>query len=100
MAGRLYDTRRWRRLSRAFLGRNPLCKMCEQIGRTRLAVLVDHIKPHKGDEALFWDEDNWQGLCKTDHDAAKAEFENSGTLRGCDIHGVPLDPRHHWNTEG
>ncbi len=94
---RLYDLRRWRRESRAYLQRNPLCRMCEAQGRTTLATVVDHIKPHRGDPELFWNQENWQGLCKTDHDAAKKELEMSGRLRGCDVHGRPLDPNHHWN---
>ena len=98
MTGRLYDKRRWRRESRAYLQRNPLCRMCEAVGRTTLATVVDHKVPHKGDPELFWDaENNWQGLCATDHSAAKQEQEKSGTIRGCDVHGRPLDPAHPWN---
>ena len=100
MTGRLYDTARWRRERRLFLMANPLCRMCAAIGRTTLAVVVDHIEPHKGDPALFWDQDNWQPLCKTDHDAAKAELESTGRLRGCDVFGLPLDPNHPWNAKG
>ena len=100
MASRLYDRQRWKRRRAAFLQANPLCRMCEAQGRTTLATVVDHVKPHKGDEALFFDEENWQGLCATDHSAAKQEIDKSGRIRGCDVHGVPLDPNHHWNTEG
>ena len=32
------------------------------------ATVVDHITPHRGDKKLFWDEDNWQPLCKRCHD--------------------------------
>ena len=32
------------------------------------ATVVDHIKPHRGDAKLFWDETNWQPLCKSCHD--------------------------------
>ena len=94
---RLYDTARWRRERRAYLQANPLCRYCEQQGRTELATVVDHKTPHKGDEALFWDKTNWQGLCATDHSAAKQQLEKSGTIRGCDVDGMPLDPGHHWN---
>ena len=97
MKPRLYDKQRWKRRRAAFLARNPLCVMCEAAGRTTMATIVDHVTPHHGDVAKFWDESNWQSLCKVDHDAAKAELERRGTLRGCDIHGRPLDPRHHWN---
>ncbi len=98
---RLYDRRAWRRRSRAFLQANPLCIMCTAAGRTSLATVVDHIVPHRGDETLFWDEENnWAGLCKPCHDGAKAEFERSGRLRGCDVNGVQLDPNHPWRRGG
>ena len=32
------------------------------------ATVVDHVIPHRGDQKLFWDEDNWQALCKSCHD--------------------------------
>ena len=32
------------------------------------ATVVDHIIPHRGDKRLFWDEKNWQPLCKDCHD--------------------------------
>ena len=96
---RLYDLRRWRRRSRAFLQAHPLCVMCEAAGRVTLATVVDHKVPYRGEEELFFDETNWQSMCKTDHDAAKREQENTGRIRGCDERGVPLDPSHPWNTE-
>ena len=37
----------------------------ERLGRR---TVVDHIVPHRGDARLFWDEDNWQPLCKSCHD--------------------------------
>ena len=98
MSSRLYNTARWRRERAAYLRAHPYCRMCEAQGRTSLATVVDHIKPHRGDEKLFWDSaNNWQGLCVTDHSAAKQEQEKSGTIRGCDVHGMPLDPAHPWN---
>lgn len=33
------------------------------------ATVVDHIVPHRGDDRLFWDEENWQALCKNCHDS-------------------------------
>ncbi len=97
MTGRLYNTRRWKRRRAAFLALNPLCRFCEATSRVTLATIVDHIRPHKGDEALFFDETNWQSMCKPCHDGAKAELERTGALRGCDVHGRPLDPNHPWN---
>jgi 5-methylcytosine-specific restriction protein A len=36
------------------------------------ATVVDHVVPHRGDAALFWDEVNWAALCKRCHDAKTA----------------------------
>lgn len=95
MAG-LYSTSEWQRLRRYHLSRNPLCVMCEAQGRITAATVVDHIKPHKGDRALFFDPDNLQSLCKTHHDSTKQRQEKTGRLPGCDESGVPLDAGHHW----
>ena len=32
------------------------------------ATVVDHVIPHRGNKQLFWDEKNWQPLCKSCHD--------------------------------
>ena len=29
------------------------------------ATVVDHVIPHRGDQKLFWDEDNWQAVSYT-----------------------------------
>lgn len=63
------------------------------------ATVVDHVIPHEGDEVLFWDESNWQSLCKTCHDSAKQTLEKSGYLKGSDLEGLPLDAKHPWYRE-
>ena len=51
-----------------FLIENPLCVECLNMGRTEPATVVDHIVPHRGDLALFWDRrGNWQALCVDHH---------------------------------
>jgi len=71
-------TRRWNRASTAFRARFPLCGMrpnnlapvmseCFNDARVTAAALTDHIAPHRGDDALFWDEHNWQSLCRRCH---------------------------------
>lgn len=62
-----YDSR-WRKARAAFLQRNPLCAECRKNGVLTPATVVDHIIPHRGDLKLFWDEENWQPLCKNCHD--------------------------------
>ncbi|HWL55465.1 MAG TPA: HNH endonuclease [Paracoccus sp. (in: a-proteobacteria)] len=39
------------------------------------ATLVDHIKPHRGDKALFWNWNNWQALCAPCHSSVKQSLE-------------------------
>jgi len=63
---------RWQKARETFLKRAPLCVECQRSGRVRLATVVDHIKPHKRCQALFWDTGNWQALCKRCHDAKTA----------------------------
>jgi 5-methylcytosine-specific restriction protein A len=58
---------RWRRRRRFFLAHQSLCVRCLEIGRVTGASIVDHIIPPKGDQQLFWDESNWQALCKICH---------------------------------
>jgi len=58
----------WQRARKHFLTKHPLCSKCERNGKLTPATVVDHIKPHRGDAVLFWDEGNWQPLCKKCHD--------------------------------
>lgn len=60
--------RKWQKASKAFLHAHPLCEECLKHGRYTKATVVDHIVPHRGDPKLFWDQSNWQSLCKACHD--------------------------------
>ena len=66
-AERGYDSR-WKKARIRFLHSHPLCEECKKQGRLVKATVVDHIVPHRGDKKLFWDETNWQALCKPCHD--------------------------------
>ena len=66
-AGRGYGSR-WRAARNRYLKANPLCVRCRKQGKLTKATVVDHIVPHRGDRTLFWDESNWQPLCKRCHD--------------------------------
>jgi len=72
---------RWRCYRVDYLRAHPLCVMCLEAGRTAAASIVDHKVPHKGDDALFWDEANHQSLCKTCHDGLKARIEHAAGQR-------------------
>jgi 5-methylcytosine-specific restriction protein A len=60
--------RRWQKGRAVFLKKHPLCVRCTEAGKLTPATIVDHIVPHRGDPVLFWDESNWQPLCKSCHD--------------------------------
>lgn len=75
-ARKLYSYR-WSQTAKGFLRAHPLCAHCLAEGRTMAATEVDHIRPHRGDRALFWDRNNWQALCKSCH-SRKTATEDSG----------------------
>ena len=60
----------WQRERSIFLKANPACRRC-----TAPATVVDHIMPHKGNPALFWNRANWQPLCQRCHNSAKQSAE-------------------------
>ena len=70
---KLYSTSRWQRLRQYILSKEPLCVECKKNKRIRPAKVVDHIKPHKGNKKLFYDEANLQPLCKSCHDRKTAK---------------------------
>jgi len=68
--------------------------MCNRVTSTPHA---DHIKPHEGDVALFYDEVNIWTLCSQWHNSRKRLQENRGYSAACDENGRPTDPGHPWN---
>ncbi|HEX7883151.1 MAG TPA: HNH endonuclease [Afipia sp.] len=75
-----YKLARWRGLRlRIFLRDLYTCqrKGCGLIEGDTALLVCDHVKPHRGDEALFWDEANLQTLCKACHDKAKQTEEQA-----------------------
>ena len=68
---KLYN-HKWAKARKAFLQEHPLCVRCSKVNQLTSSFIVDHIQPHRGDLALFWDQSNWQPLCKPCHDAKTA----------------------------
>lgn len=66
-AERGYDGR-WQKARKRFLAAHPWCVRCRDKGQLVPATMVDHIRPDRGDSDLFWNEKNWQPLCKSCHD--------------------------------
>lgn len=79
-AARGYDGR-WRKARKRFLAVHPLCEECRKKGLFVKATVVDHKVPHRGDPALFWDESNWQALCKPCHDKKTGLFDSRPDYR-------------------
>jgi 5-methylcytosine-specific restriction protein A len=65
----------WRAARKRYLTVHPLCAECERVGRFTVATVVDHVIPHKGHPDLFWNESNWQALCKPCHDRKTARSD-------------------------
>jgi len=67
-------TRKWQEASKGYLRVHPMCECaeCKAAPAPLRAVVVDHIEPHKGDMAKFWDRNNWQAMAKVCHDKKTA----------------------------
>lgn len=72
-----YKTARWQRLRWDVLVRDGFtCRCgCGLMEADSSQLVADHIRPHRGDEALFWDPANLQCLRKWCHDRAKQAAE-------------------------
>lgn len=68
---------RWKKARATYLRSHPLCVTCKAAGLLEPATVVDHKIPHKGDQELFWNQENWQVLCKPCHDR-KTAAEDGG----------------------
>ena len=75
-AERGYDSR-WQKARKRYLAANPLCVECAKEGRYTKATDVDHVVPHRGNQTLFWDQDNWQPLCHRHHSIKTRREDNN-----------------------
>lgn len=78
-----YKTARWQRLRLKVLQRDGYT--CQATGALLVgkhpapnSPVVDHIRPHRGNPDLFWDEDNLQAVSKEYHDKVKQSTEKRG----------------------
>lgn len=65
---------RWRRARAMYLAEHPLCEICRRSGKLEPAAVVDHVVAHRSGGS-FWDESNWQALCKPCHDRKTATHD-------------------------
>jgi 5-methylcytosine-specific restriction endonuclease McrA len=68
----LYNSK-WEKYRYRYLHHNPTCYACG--GKSEV---VDHIKAHRGDEDLFWDEMNYIPLCHRCHNTVTGLFDKPG----------------------
>ena len=67
-----YNSTQWRKVSKGYRKRHPLCKHCEEAGRVTPSAVVDHIKPiDKGGDK--WNSSNLQALCHKCHNKKSAK---------------------------
>jgi 5-methylcytosine-specific restriction protein A len=81
----------WDRAASAYKAQHPLCLGCSAVGRAEPTTVVDHIIPHKGDQALFWDQANWQPACAWHHDSIKAQLEHLYATGRATVDDLRLD---------
>ena len=91
------EQRRARIVRRAFLKRHPLCAVYQGKGILKVAKVVDHIIPHKGDPGIFWDQSQWQSLCVSCHSRKTAVSDGRWGLfyRKIRTPGAPKNKCHH-----
>jgi len=77
---RWYKTQRWQRLRDEVLLRDLFtCQRpeCGRIEGDTSQLVCDHVRPHRGDEALFFDRSNLMTICKPCHDTIKQREEQA-----------------------
>ena len=82
------NSKRWKAIRAQVLAEQPLCLMCQKLGKIEPAVDVDHIDNDSHNQSR----ENLQGLCRSHH-AAKSFAESQGgtfTLKGCGPDGWPV----------
>ena len=69
---KVYDSVRWRNLSKKKRQNTPFCEMCDEEGVTTVADVVDHIvEIEDGGDPFAWD--NLMSLCHGHHNSKTAK---------------------------
>lgn len=92
-----YKTKEWQAIRRQRFAMEPHCRFCAEAGRTIRALSCDHVIPHKGNAALFFDLNNTASLCGPCHDSVKQKMERRGYSDAIGSDGLPTDPNHPFN---
>lgn len=80
-----YQSTRWQKLRLEVFARDGY--ICQQTGAilnqkepAPFSPVCDHIEPHRGDPARFWDPHNLQTVSKRWHDSVKQAQENAAII--------------------
>jgi 5-methylcytosine-specific restriction endonuclease McrA len=98
----IYHSPQWPRVRKYVLRRDGYrCVICGADVSASGAARVDHIRRVTDGGAPF-DPDNLRTLCVTHDQQSHREKGTGSKIReerfgGCDVTGMPLDPRHRWN---
>ena len=79
----------WKSIRRHRLAKEPRCRQCAIEGRTAVAIYVDHVKPHRGQWALFFQYENTQSLCAHHHSLHKHKDQQAAIARRADGTTIP-----------
>ena len=101
---KLYSHPAWPKLRKRILLRDNYTCQWHGCGRSLIgrgdepnAPVAHHIKDHKGDRSLFFDEENLMAICKACRDGPIQRETHRGYVSGHDEDCRPLDPDHPWN---
>lgn len=84
-----YWTARWRRIAKAQLAAEPLCRRCLASGIVTAATVAHHVVPHRGDPELFWSGE-LESICKPHHDSEAQREERGRGPQQVDEDGWPI----------
>jgi predicted kinase len=98
----LYRGKRWQALRILIINRDKYtCQRCKVFvtkgKRSPRSAVVHHKIPHKGDDALFWDQGNLELVCKACHDGPIQSAEARGYDSTVGADGWPIDAKHPHN---
>lgn len=103
MADYPYNTAQWKRLRRAHLSIEPMCRGCKAMGILQAANTVDHVNPISEGGPAFPGHDGLASYCPSCHGAKTARGAEAGAIKstkprkGCGADGLPIDPAHPWH---
>lgn len=96
-----YKTKDWYKIRSKRLKAEPHCRICMRqkafdpsyVIDESQRLIVDHVKQHKGDAALFFNYDNTQTLCQSHHSSTKQQMERGRRFVAIGVDGWPLEDR-------